>query len=316
MQAEVFASTADMSRDEWLLERRKGIGGSDASVILGINKWQTPFELWLDKTGQVPVSESGSEAAYFGSLLEDIVAKEFEVRSGKKVRRKKSMLKHPEYDFILANVDRMIVGEKAILECKTTSAYNLKEWEDNEIPDSYIVQVQHYLGVLGPEYKKAYFAVLIGGNKFVWKEIERDDELIAMIFQAEVEFWNEKVLGGKAPVLDGSSAAEEYLKQRYSEAEGGKVVDLTSANKTRIQQYLQLKEQINELTLQAKELENQIKHEMKEAEYGFIANYQTSWKSVSTNRIDSQKLKEQFPDVYEKVTKEVQYRRFGIKEVS
>ncbi|KJD55282.1 hypothetical protein UZ38_23130 [Bacillus amyloliquefaciens] len=316
MQAEVFASTADMSRDEWLLERRKGIGGSDASVILGLNKWRTAFELWLDKTGQVPISESASEAAYFGSILEDIVAKEFEVRSGKKVRRKKSMLKHPEHDFILANVDRMIVGEKAILECKTTSAYNLKEWEDNEIPDSYIVQVQHYLGVLGPEYKKAYFAVLIGGNKFVWKEIERDDELIAMIFQAEVDFWNEKVLGGKAPVLDGSSAAEEYLKQRYSEAEGGKVVDLTSANKTRIQQYLQLKEQINELTLQAKELENQIKHEMKEAEYGFIGNYQTSWKSVSTNRIDSKILKEQFPDVYEKVTKEVQYRRFGIKEVS
>ncbi|MCY8983590.1 YqaJ viral recombinase family protein [Bacillus subtilis] len=316
MQAEVFASTADMSRDEWLLERRKGIGGSDASVILGINKWQTPFELWLDKTGQVPVSESGSEAAYFGSLLEDIVAKEFEIRSGKKVRRRKAMLRHPKHDFILANVDRMIVGEKAILECKTTSAYNLKEWEDDEIPDSYIVQVQHYLGVLGPEYKKAYFAVLIGGNKFVWKEIERDDELISMIFQAEIEFWNDKVLGGKAPVLDGSSAAEEYLKQRYAEAEGGKVVDLTSDNKTRIQQYLHLKEQINELTLQAKELENQIKHEMKEAEYGFIGNYQTSWKSVSTNRIDSKKLKEQFPDVYEKVTKEVQFRRFGIKEVS
>lgn len=316
MQAEVFASTAEMSRDEWLLERRKGIGGSDASVILGINKWQTPFELWLDKTGQVPVSESGSEAAYFGSLLEDIVAKEFEIRSGKKVRRRKAMLKHPEHDFILANVDRMIVGEKAILECKTTSAYNLKEWEDDEIPDSYIVQVQHYLGVLGPEYKKAYFAVLIGGNKFVWKEIERDDELIAMIFQAEIEFWNEKVLGGKAPVLDGSSAAEEYLKQRYAEVEGGKVVDLTSDNKTRIQHYLHLKEQINELTLQAKELENQIKHEMKEAEYGFIGNYQTSWKSVSTNRIDSKKLKEQFPDVYEKVTKEVQFRRFGVKEVS
>ncbi|MCU9592240.1 MULTISPECIES: YqaJ viral recombinase family nuclease [Bacillus subtilis group] len=316
MQAEVFASTADMSRDEWLLERRKGIGGSDASVILGINKWQTPFELWLDKTGQVPVSESGSEAAYFGSLLEDIVAKEFEIRSGKKVRRRKAMLRHPKHDFILANVDRLIVGEKAILECKTTSAYNLKEWEDDEIPDSYIVQVQHYLGVLGPEYKKAYFAVLIGGNKFVWKEIERDDELIAMIFQAEIEFWNDKVLSGKAPVLDGSSAAEEYLKKRYAEAEGGKVIDLTSDNKTRIQQYLQLKEQINELSLQAKELENQIKHEMKEAEYGFIGNYQTSWKSVSSNRIDSKKLKEQFPDVYEKVTKEVQFRRFGIKEVS
>ncbi|MDY7906775.1 YqaJ viral recombinase family protein [Bacillus sp. AG1] len=316
MQAEVFASTADMSRDEWLLERRKGIGGSDASVVLGLNKWRTAFELWLDKTGQVPVSDSASEAAYFGSILEDIVAKEFEVRSGKKVRRKKSMLKHPEYDFILANVDRMIVGEKAILECKTTSEYNLKEWENDEIPADYIVQVQHYLGVLGPEYKKAYFAVLIGGNKFVWKEIERDDELIEMIFTAEVEFWNTAVLGGVAPALDGSSAAEEYLKKRYAETESNKVIDLTSVNRERIKQYLQLKESIAELQLQAKELENQIKHEMKEAEYGFIGNYQTSWKPVITNRIDTNKLKEQFPDVYEKVTKEVQYRRFGIKEVS
>ncbi|MFU1714114.1 YqaJ viral recombinase family protein [Bacillus amyloliquefaciens] len=316
MQAEIFAKTADMSREEWLMERRKGIGGSDASVILGLNKWRTAFELWLDKTGQVPVSESASEAAYFGSILEDIVAKEFEVRSGKKVRRKKSMLKHPEHDFILANVDRMIVGEKSILECKTTSEYNLKEWENDEIPADYIVQVQHYLGVLGPEYKKAYFAVLIGGNKFVWKEIERDDELIEMIFTAEVEFWNAAVLGGVAPALDGSSAAEEYLKKRYAETESNKVIDLTAVNRERIKQYLQLKESIAELQLQAKELENQIKHEMKEAEYGFIGNYQASWKPVVSNRIDTNKLKEQFPDVYEKVTKEVQYRRFGIKEVS
>ncbi|WP_340639575.1 YqaJ viral recombinase family protein [Bacillus atrophaeus] len=316
MQAEVFASTADMSRDEWLLERRKGIGGSDASVILGLNKWKTAFELWLDKTGQVPISESASEAAYFGSILEDIVAKEFEVRSGKKVRRKKAMLKHPEHDFILANVDRMIVGEKAILECKTTSAYNLKEWEDDEIPADYIVQVQHYLGVLGPEYKKAYFAVLIGGNKFVWKEIERDDELIKMIFAAVVEFWNDKVLGENAPVLDGSSAAEEYLKKRYVETESNKVIDLTAVNRERIQQYLQLKDHIAELQVQAKELENQIKAEMKEAEYGFIGNYKTSWKPVVSNRIDTKKLKEHFPDVYEKVAKEISYRRFGIQEVS
>ncbi|MCY9191172.1 YqaJ viral recombinase family protein, partial [Bacillus mojavensis] len=257
-RAEVLAKTSEMSRDKWLIERRKGIGGSDASVILGLNKWKTPFELWLDKTGQVPISESQSEAAYFGSLLEDIVAKEFEIRSGKKVRRKKAILRHPEHDFILANVDRMIVGEKAILECKTTSAYNLKEWEDEEIPESYIVQVQHYLGVLGPEYQKAYFAVLVGGNKFVWKEIERDDELIDLIFEAEIEFWNDKVLGGQAPALDGSSAAEEYLKKRYTETENNKAIDLTATNRERIQQYLLLKEQISELQSQAKELENQI----------------------------------------------------------
>ncbi|MCM3436812.1 YqaJ viral recombinase family protein [Bacillus licheniformis] len=315
MQAEVLSSTANMSREEWLSIRQKGIGGSDAAVVLGLSKWKTPFELWLEKTGQVMPEESQSEAAYFGTILEDVVAKEFELRSGKKVRRKNQMLKHPDHEFIIANLDRMIVGEKAILECKTTSAYNLKEWEDNEIPANYIVQVQHYLGVLGPEYRKAYFAVLIGGNKFVWKEIERDEELIQMIFAAEIEFWNDRVLGGQAPPLDGSSAAEEFLKKRYAETESNKVIDLSATNRERIKQYLQLKEQISELQTQAKELENQIKFEMKDAEYGFIGNYQTSWKHVASKRVDTEKLKTQFPDIYEKVTKETHSRRFGIKEV-
>ncbi|MBD5020942.1 hypothetical protein GUF50_16305, partial [Xanthomonas citri pv. citri] len=90
-------------------------------------------------------------------------------------------------------------------------------------------------------------------NKFVWKEIERDDELIDMIFKAEIEFWNDKVLGGQAPALDGSSAAEEYLKKRYAETENNKAIDLTAANRERIQQYLLIKEQISELQSQAKE---------------------------------------------------------------
>jgi putative phage-type endonuclease len=315
MQAEILSSTANMSREEWLSIRQKGIGGSDAAIVLGLSKWKTPFELWLEKTGQVMPEESQSEAAYFGTILEDVVAKEFELRSGKKVRRKNQMLKHPDHEFIIANLDRMIVGEKAILECKTTSAYNMKEWEDDEIPASYIIQVQHYLGVLGPEYRKAYFAVLIGGNKFVWKGIERDEELIQMIFAAEIEFWNDKVLGGQAPALDGSSAAEEFLKKRYAETESNKVIDLSAANRERIKQYLQLKQQISELQTQAKELENQIKFEMKDAEYGFIGNYQTSWKHVASKRVDTEKLKTQFPDIYEKVTKETHSRRFGIKEV-
>jgi putative phage-type endonuclease len=316
MQAQVFASTAEMSREKWLEARTKGIGGSDASIILGLNKWKTPFELWLEKTGQVVPEEIQSDAAYFGSQLEDLVAKEFEKRSGKKVRRKNAMLQHPEHEFILANIDRMVVGEKAILECKTTSAYNAKEWESDEIPASYIIQVQHYLGVLGPEYQKAYFAVLIGGNKFVWKEIERDDELISIIFEREVEFWNQHVLANVAPVLDGSSAAEQFLKQRFEVAEKGKSVDLTSEYKEKISRYLDLKSSIKSLEEQMKEIENQIKYEMKDAEVAFVQNFQAEWKTVNSNRVDSKKLKEQFPDIYKQVVKPSVSRRFGIKEIS
>ncbi|USK71735.1 YqaJ viral recombinase family protein [Peribacillus asahii] len=314
--AKVLTSTNDLTREEWLEERTKGIGGSDSSIILGLNKWKTSFELWLEKTGQVIPQELQSDAAYFGSLLEDLVAKEFEKRSGKKVRRKNAMLQHPEHPFIIANVDRMIVGEKAILECKTTSAYNVKEWESEEIPESYIIQVQHYLGVLGPEYKKAYFAVLIGGNKFVWKEINRDDELIDIIFHQEIEFWNTHVLGGLAPALDGSSAAEQYLKSKYEKGEKGKSVDLTAEYAEKIQQYLTLTDSIKSLEVQAKEIKNQIQAEMKDAEIGFVQNFQTEWKTINSNRVDSKTLKEKFPDIYKQVVKPSVSRRFGIKEIS
>lgn len=309
-------STLEMNRQEWLEARTKGLGGSDAAIVLGLNKWKTPFELWLEKTGQVTTQESQSEAAYWGTMLEDMVAKEFEKRSGKKVRRRNAILQHPEHEFIIANVDRLVVGEKAVLECKTTSAYNAKEWQDDEVPESYIVQVQHYLGVLGPEYKKAYIAVLIGGNKFVWKEIERDEELIDMIFQAEQHFWHEYVEKNIPPKLDGSSAAEEYLKKRYSNAEPGKTVDLKHEYKSKIEELLSLKETIKQLEEQEKALENEIKNELKDAEYGMVGNYQISWKPIVSNKVDSKKLKEKFPHVYEQVIKQSSYRKFGIKQIS
>lgn len=314
--AKVLVNTAKMTRQEWLETRTKGIGGSDASIVLGLNKWKTPFELWLEKTGQVVPVESQNEAAYFGTLLEDLVAKEFEIRSGKKVRKRNAMFYHPDYPFITANVDRLIVGEKAILECKTTSSYNAKEWEDEEIPANYIVQLQHYLGVLGPEYKKAYIAVLIGGQRFVWKEVDRDDELIDMIFQAEQTFWEHHVEKKIPPKLDGSTAAEEFLKERYAESNPEKTIDLKYEYKEKIDELLSLKDTIKELKTREKELENEIKNELKDAETGFVKNYQINWKPVTQKRVDSKKLKSLFPDVYEKVIKETSYRKFNIKELN
>ncbi|MED0702852.1 lambda-exonuclease family protein [Aeribacillus composti] len=312
---QVIAKTSDMDRREWLEARTKGIGGSDASVVLGLNKYKTPFELWLEKTGQVVPQEIQNDAAYFGTLLEDLVAKEFEKRSGKKVRKRNVMFQHPHHEFLIANIDRFVVGEKAILECKTASAFLSKEWEGDEIPEAYIVQVQHYLGVLGPEYKKGYFAVLIGGQKFIWKEIERDDELIEMIFAAEIDFWKNHVLTGVPPAMDGSSAAEQYLKERYAEAEQGKSIDLKREYKDKIDEYLSLKETIKELDERVKALENAIKNELKDAETGFVQNYQVSWKSVTSNRVDTKKLKSQFPQVYEQVIKPSSYRKFSIKQI-
>lgn len=306
-------NTLEMTRQEWLQERTKGIGGSDASIILGLNKYKTPFELWLEKTGQTQVEESQAEAAYFGNLLEEVVAKEFETRSGKKVRRNNFMLQHPEYDFITANIDRKVVGEDALLECKTASAYLAKDWESEEVPAPYLVQVQHYLGVLG--YEKAYIAVLIGGQKFVWKEVERDDELIQMIFDAEVHFWNHHVLGNVPPALDGSSAAEKFLKERYEKTDPDKTVDLSFSFKEKLDNYFELKQNIKQLQEMAKKTENEIKNELKDAEIGFVDGYEVSWKPVVSNRLDTKRLKKEKPEIYEQFVKQSKSRRFNVKEI-
>ncbi|RXU75170.1 phage tail tape measure protein [Enterococcus faecium] len=172
-------STLEMSRQEWIEDRKKGIGGSDVGTILGLNKWKSPYQLWLEKTGQVVLEETASEPAYWGNILEEVVAKEFQERTGKKVRRRNQVFEHPLHPFLRANIDRDVVGENAILECKTANQFLGKEWEGEEVPLSYLCQVQHYMNVLNKDY--CYIAVLIGGQKFIWKRIERDQELIDTI---------------------------------------------------------------------------------------------------------------------------------------
>lgn len=153
-------TTADMSRDEWLDARRAGIGGSDVGAIMGFNQYKSAYQVFLEKTGQYH-EEVDNEAVYFGNALEDFVAQEFAKRTGKKVRRLNKMLVYPEHDFMLANLDRVVVGERAVLECKTASEYVKEAWEGEEIPASYLCQVHHYLAVTG--FEKAYIAVLVGG---------------------------------------------------------------------------------------------------------------------------------------------------------
>lgn len=302
-----------MDKLKWLQERQKGIGGSDAGAILGINKWKTPFQIYLEKTEPITEINEQSEAAYWGDQFEEVVAKEFEKRTGKKVRRDRRHFKHEKYPFMVANIDRRVIGENAVLECKTANQFLAKEWEGEEIPASYLVQVQHYLEVTGAE--KGYIAVLIGGQKFIWKEVERDEELIKIIINTEKEFWQEHVIKKIPPALDGSSAAEKYLNEKYKKSNSNISVDLKSEYMDKIDELMQLKETIKNLEGQAKEIENNIKNELKEAEIGYALGYEVNWKKVISNRVDSKLLKEKYSEIYKKVCKESVFRRFNIKNL-
>lgn len=309
-------STLEMTHDEWLLDRRRGIGGSDVATILGLNKWKSAYQLWLEKTGQVELDHTDSEPAYWGNVLEEVVAKEFQERTGLKVRRRNQVFEHPLHPFLRANIDRDVVGEKAILECKTANQFLAKEWEGEEIPLSYLCQVQHYMNVMN--YDHAYIAVLIGGQKFVWKRIERDQELIDMITERLVDFWETNVVEGVEPPVDGSKATSEFLNECYSE-DGTEETTLPAEFDGLIEYRKQLKEDVDLITGKISEVDNQIKSELgkKDAVIGITPKFVISWKSVTSNRLNKKLLTEKYPEAAKdpEIYQTSNSKRMTIKEI-
>ncbi len=304
-------STKEMERIEWIQLRKSGLGGSDAGTVLGFNRYKTPFQLYLEKTGQYE-EVVDNEAVYFGNELEDFVAREFAKRTGKKVRRMNRFLRHKQHPFMTANLDRVVVGEKAVLECKTASEYMREAWEGDDIPATYLCQVHHYLAVTG--FEKAYIAVLIGGNKFVWKEVERDEEFIEILIEREKDFWENHVLADVAPPIDGSNAAGELLKRMYPQDDGTAIM-LTKDDETVLDALEALTEEIKSLETQKKEYENRIKLKLESATEAHSPRHKLTYKTIVSNRIDSKKLKEEAPDVYEKYVKPSSSRRLTIKKL-
>ncbi len=312
--AVVLASTENMTYEDWLEHRKLGIGGSDASVVCGINKYKSPVELWMDKTGQIPPQEAG-EAAYWGTQLEAIVRAEFTKRTGIEVSKPSVILQSEEHPFMLANLDGVCevpdVGT-CIFEAKTASAYKAGEWEDT-IPDEYMCQVQHYMAVTG--YKGTYIAVLIGGNTFKWKFVERDDELISMLIELEADFWNH-VEDGTPPPLDGSDASAKFLSERFPSSTPKSHITLPDTAAALLAQYDEACEQLEEVTERKQKAENLLKEMLGENEVGTSGSRIITWKSVSQERLDSKTLKAEHPALCKKYTNKTSYRRFTIKAAS
>lgn len=308
--AEVL-NTKDMTHEEWLKARQAGIGGSDAGTILGVNKWKSKTQLFFEKVNPELKQQVDNEFIYWGNVLEDVVAKEFETRTGKKVRKNNKMLRHPEHEFMLANLDRVIVGEKALLECKTTSQYNIDQWKDDEIPASYLCQIQHYMAVTG--YEKAYIAVLCGGNQFIWKEVPRDDELIEIIINAEKDFWYNNVLAGVIPEIDGSDATKDFLNHMYKDIDETEV-QLSDDVETLLTALEQVKQEEKELKELKTQYENKIKHILGNNLAGKTSGYQITWKPQVRKTLDTKKIREIYGEQLDPYYKETETRVLKIKK--
>lgn len=307
-------STENMSRDGWLMWRRKGIGGSDASIVCGLNKYKSPAELWMDKLGMLEPTEAG-ESAYWGSILEPIVREEFTKRTGLKVNIEKSILQHSKYPFMLANVDGIAKDPEhgnCIFEAKTSSIFRVDEWE-NSIPEEYQLQVQHYMAVTG--FKGAYTAVLIGGNQFKWQFIKRDDEVIEMLIRLEESFWKH-VQSNTPPPLDGSEAASLLLSRLYPNSKPESKITLPDEALDLIMEYEEYQEKEKQAAELKEKASNRIKALLGENEAGIAGSRIVSWKNITSERLDSKQLKADSPEIYSKYIHQTAYRRFAIKHLT
>ena len=302
-------STKEMSREEWLKARRNSIGGSDAASILGLNPYNSAYSLWCEKTGKIkPDDISDKEAVRLGNDLEQYVAERFMEATGKKVRRENNIIYNSDYPFAHANPDRMVVGEDAGLECKTTSSWEIaQQLKDGEIPPYWYCQMVHYMMVTGA--KRWYLGALVFGVGFFHFTVERNDAEIEALANAESDFWS-CVCKHTPPALDGSQATTDAIKTIYKDSAPGTAVDLTGVGQ-HITFYNEVSKQIKELETIKAEQENIIKDYMGAAEKGTYGNTTISWKTSSRSTFDKKAYEAdngKIPDSYYKTTETRTFR--------
>ncbi len=207
------------SHEELKELRSHYIGGSDAAAVVGLNPFVSRYSLWAEKTGRLPGFE-GNLATEVGTYLEEFVAQKFAEETGKKVRRVNMSFLNDEYPFAIANIDRDVVGEDAGLEIKTTSELDLKKFKGGEYPANYYAQMVHYMAVTGKQ--RWYLAVLIGNREFKWFVLERDEDEIAALMEAEREFMH-LVKTNTPPEADGMEATSEAIAAMYPESNASSV---------------------------------------------------------------------------------------------
>ena len=301
-------STKGMERSEWLDYRKKGIGGSDAGAICGLNPYRTAIQVYLDKTSDA-TEDIDNEAMRQGRDFEEYVAKRFTEITGKKVRRAHAMFYHEKYPFMLADVDRLVLAESAGLEYKTASPYMAEHWADGKIPLSYQIQCYHYMATLGMDCW--YLAVLIYGKDFRFFRLDRDEEMIQNLIQIEQDFWEKHVKEGVMPEPDGSRLADTILADYFKESRPI-ALPLTGFEE-KLNRRREIISVMDKMETEKKQIEQELKLYLGEAEMAENEHYRVSWKPVISNRLDEKRLKEERPEIYAQYQKQTQSRRFLIK---
>ncbi len=302
-------SLSGVDNIDWLRLRKSGIGGSDAGAICGMNPYSSAMKVFKDKTSE-EVEEQDNEAIRIGHDLEDYVAQRFMEATGLKVRKSNFMYRSVEHPFMIADVDRLVVGEDAGLECKTASAYNADKWADGNIPLHYLMQCYHYMAVTGK--RTWYIAAVILGREFTYRKLEWDDELVSRLIAIEDDFWNNHVAKNVIPSPDGSKVCDEVIEQYFHTAKKASTIELVGFDE-KLSRREEILGFIAELQEEQKQIEQEVKLFMQDNERANSERYRVTWSNVNSMKLDTTRIKSEKPEIYADYAKASSYRKFTVK---
>ena len=303
-------NTKNIKHDDWLTYRRKGIGGSEAAAIMGMNAYCSPLTIYYDKIGMKP-DVVDNEAMRVGRDLEAYVAKRFMEQTGLKVQNYNAILQSNEHPYMLANIDRRIVGEHAGLECKTTNAFNKTDFEGGNVPPNYYWQCQHYMAVTG--WDLWYLAVLVMGRSFHVIKIERNQDYIDVLIDKEEKLWKHNVCELVPPLPSGIDAEDDLIKCNISQKDGE--IQLDNGINYTLEALERLSERRKGYEKEEKSYKQKLVMLLDGHESGYTDKYTIRNKEVVSNRLDTKSLKKDHPDIAEQYSKQSISTRLNIKEI-
>lgn len=294
-----LVDTRTLDRQQWLSVRQGGIGSSDAAAAVGLCPYKSQLELWMEKTGRTPTEGATpgmDDPRYWGTLLEPYVAVAYSQQTDRKVRKVNAVLQHPTFPYMLANIDREVVGcpDVQILECKTTGEWGSKLWRDG-VPEYVQLQVQHQLAVTNQ--RAADVAVLLCGQRLEIHRIERDEEVIARLMVLEARFW-QYVTTDTEPPADGSESAGKALRQLYPG--GGNTLDFCENRELsdRFAELVALKDELEVRGKHAEQLKQTLQQAMGDAARAVFATGEVSFKRAQDGTsLDTKRLAQDHPDL-------------------
>ena len=294
-----LVDTRTLDRQQWLSVRQGGIGSSDAAAAVGLCPYKSQLDLWMEKTGRTPAEQESpgmDDPRYWGTLLEPYVAVAYSQQTGRKVRKVNAVLQHPTFPYMLANIDREVVGspDVQILECKTAGEWGSKLWQHG-VPEHIQLQVQHQLAVTSQQ--AADVAVLLCGQRLEIHRIERDEEVIARLMVLEARFW-QYVTSDTEPPADGSESAGHALRQLYPG--GGNTLDFCEdrALSDTFAELVALKDELDIRGKDAERLKQTLQQAMGDAARAVFATGEVTFKRAQDGTsLDTKRLAQDHPDL-------------------